>query len=47
VDDLARAIRALVMDPALRDRMGKSARNSVTDRSWPNAFGKFWCATEM
>ena len=47
VDDLARAIRALVMDPALRDRMGKSARNSVTDRSWPNAFGKFWGATEI
>ena len=47
VDDLARAIRALVMDPALRDRMGKSARNSVTDRSWPNAFGKFWATTEI
>src|SRR5213596_1887511 len=47
VDDLARAIRALVMDPALRDRMGKSARNSVTDRSWPNAFGKFWATTEV
>jgi len=47
VDDLARAIRALVTDPALRDRMGKSARNSVTDRSWPNAFGKFWATTEV
>src|SRR5438034_567035 len=47
VDDLARAIRALVMDPALRDRMGKSARNSVIDRSWPNAFGKFWATTEI
>jgi glycosyltransferase involved in cell wall biosynthesis len=47
VDDLARAIRALVMDPALRDRMGKSARDSVTDRSWPNAFGKFWATTEV
>ncbi|MFZ0915999.1 MAG: glycosyltransferase [Candidatus Udaeobacter sp.] len=47
VDDLARAIRALVMDPALRDRMGKSARNSVTDRSWPNAFGKFWATTDV
>jgi glycosyltransferase involved in cell wall biosynthesis len=47
VDDLARAIRALVTDPALRDRMGKSARNSVTDRSWPNAFGKFWATTDV
>src|SRR5882724_6938957 len=47
VDDLARAIRALVMNPALRDQMGKSARNSVTDRSWPNAFGKFWATTEV
>ena len=47
VDDLARAIRALVTDPALRDRMGKSARDSVTDRSWPNAFGKFWATTEV
>ena len=47
VDDLARAIRELVMNPALRDRMGKSARNSVTDRSWPNAFRKFWATTEV
>src|SRR5438034_9129324 len=47
LEDLARAIRALVMDPALRDRMGKSARNSVIDRSWPNAFGKFWATTEI
>ena len=46
VDDLARAIRALVMDPALRDRMENHARTSVTDRSWPNAFGKFWATTE-
>jgi glycosyltransferase involved in cell wall biosynthesis len=47
VDDLARAIRALVTDPALRDRMGKSARDSVTDRSWPNAFRKFWATTDV
>jgi glycosyltransferase involved in cell wall biosynthesis len=47
VDDLARAIRALVMDPALRDRMGKSARNSVIDRSWPTAFRKFWATTDV
>jgi len=47
VEDFARAIRALVTNPALRERMGKSARNSVVDRSWPNAFGKFWATTEI
>src|SRR5438876_1106303 len=45
--DFARAIRALVTDPALRDRMGKSARNSVIDWNWPSAFGKFWAMTEL
>jgi glycosyltransferase involved in cell wall biosynthesis len=47
VGDFARAIRALATNPALRERMGKSARNSVIDRSWPNAFGKFWATTEV
>ena len=47
VDDFTRAIRALVTDSALRKRMGESARNSVTDRSWPSAFRKFWAATEV
>jgi glycosyltransferase involved in cell wall biosynthesis len=47
VDDFTRAIRSLVTDSALRERMGKSARNSVIDRSWPNAFSKFWAATEI
>jgi glycosyltransferase involved in cell wall biosynthesis len=47
VEDFASAIRALVRDSAVRERMGKSARNSVTDRSWPNAFRKFWAATEV
>jgi glycosyltransferase involved in cell wall biosynthesis len=46
VEDFAHAIRALVMDPALRERMGKSARNSVIDRNWPSAFGKFWATTD-
>lgn len=45
VDDLAGAIRRLVIDPALRERMGKSARKSVLDRNWPDAFGRFWAAT--
>ena len=47
VEDFACAIRALVTNPALRERMGKSARNSVIDRSWPSAFAKFWAATEV
>jgi len=47
VDDFARAIRALVTNPALRGRMGESARNSVIDRSWPRAFRKFWAMTEV
>ena len=47
VEDFTRAIRALVTDSALRERMGESARNSVIDRSWPSAFGKFWATTEI
>src|SRR5207249_4800627 len=46
VEDFARAIRALVTNPALRERMGKSARNSVVDGSWQNAFEKFWATTD-
>jgi glycosyltransferase involved in cell wall biosynthesis len=47
IEDFTRAIRALVSDPALRNRMAKSARSSVTDRSWPNAFAKFWASTDI
>jgi glycosyltransferase involved in cell wall biosynthesis len=47
VDDFTRAIRALVTDPALRKRMGISARQSVIDRSWPSAFRKFWAVTDI
>jgi hypothetical protein len=36
----------LVVDPELRKRMGDRARQSVIDRSWPNAFRKFWSITE-
>src|SRR5438477_9805029 len=47
IEDFTRAIRSLVSDPALRIRMAKSARSSVTDRSWPRAFAKFWASTDM
>ena len=47
VDDFTRAVRALVVDPGLRKRMGDCARKSVVDRSWPSAFRKFWATTEV
>jgi glycosyltransferase involved in cell wall biosynthesis len=47
VDDFTRAIRALVLDSALRQRMGSRARESVVNRTWPGAFRKFWAATEV
>ena len=47
VDDFTQAIRSLIADAALRERMGNAARKSVIDRSWPNAFRKFWSATEV
>jgi glycosyltransferase involved in cell wall biosynthesis len=46
VDDFTRAIRDLAVDPTLRERMGNRARQSVVDRTWPNAFRKFWASTE-
>src|SRR5438045_2239314 len=46
VNDFTQAIRSLVTDPAWRERMGNAARKSVTDRSWPNAFRKFWSTTD-
>jgi glycosyltransferase involved in cell wall biosynthesis len=47
VEDFAQAIQMLVSDSALRQRMAAAARDSVTDRSWPNAFAKFWATTEL
>ena len=47
VEDFARAIRVLVTDSALREQMGRSARKSVIDRTWPSAFRKFWAVTDV
>ena len=47
VEDFTCAIRALVTDRGLRQRMANAARDSVTDRSWPRAFTKFWASTEV
>jgi glycosyltransferase involved in cell wall biosynthesis len=46
-EDFARAIRTLVTDSRLRERMARSARDSIIERSWPGAFRKFWAATEV
>src|SRR5438132_4898145 len=47
VEDFTRAIRELIVDHALRERMGDCARQSVIDLSWPNAFRKFWSMTAV
>jgi glycosyltransferase involved in cell wall biosynthesis len=47
VEDFTRAVRALVVDPGLRKRMGECARKSVVDLSWPSAFRKFWATSEV
>src|SRR6266849_9022315 len=47
VEDFTRAIRTLVTNRALRERMGESARHSVIDLSWPSAFRKFWAMTDV
>ena len=46
VDDFTRAIRELVTNPDLRQKMGNRARQSVVNRTWPEAFQKFWQITE-
>jgi len=47
VEDFTRAIRELVLDPVRRERMANRARESVMDRTWPNALRKFWSMTEI
>jgi glycosyltransferase involved in cell wall biosynthesis len=46
-EDVARAITLLVGDQKLRTRMGEKARQSVLDRSWPDAFQTFWHTTDL
>lgn len=45
VDDVARAITLLAANQGMRTQMGKKARQRVIDRSWPEAFRKFWQTT--
>ena len=47
VEDVARAITLLVGDQNMRARMGEKARQSVVDRSWPEAFRTFWQTTDL
>ena len=46
VDDFMRALRELVVNPKLRSEMGTHARESVVNRTWPDAFQKFWAITD-
>jgi len=46
IDDFSHAIRKLVVNPELRQEMGAHARESVVDRTWPEAFEKFWALTD-
>jgi glycosyltransferase involved in cell wall biosynthesis len=45
IEDFTRALRSLVTDPELRHEMGAHARESVVNRTWPEAFRKFWAIT--
>src|SRR5690242_15016137 len=47
VEDFTSAIRKLVSDKDLREKMGERARESVVNRTWPSAFRKFWAITEV
>lgn len=43
--DFAEAIRRLTTNGPLRAQMSLRGREKVINRSWPNAFQKFWAAT--
>ena len=45
VDDFTRAVRELVVNSKLREQMAAHARQSVIDRTWPDAFRRFWSIT--
>src|SRR5205807_6493636 len=47
VEDLTRAIRQLISNPERRREMGSAARDSVVNRTWPDALRRFWAATEV
>ncbi len=47
MDEVASAITLLANDTEKRRQMGEKARQSVLDRSWPDAFRKFWNTTEL
>ncbi len=42
VGSFASAVRRLVLDPALRQKMGQAGRQRVQDRNWTQAFRAFW-----
>lgn len=44
-DAFVTAITRLVRDKEMRGQMGQNARESVLERSWPDAFRQFWSAT--
>jgi glycosyltransferase involved in cell wall biosynthesis len=46
LEDFTRAIRELVVNAELRSEMGARARQSVVNRTWPEAFEKFWAITD-
>jgi len=47
VADFTRALRHLVTNAEQRRKMGVRARQSVVNRTWPDAFQKFWRMTEL
>ena len=42
VDDFTRAVRELVVDAPLRQKLGGQARQCVQNRDWARAFRTFW-----